>query len=83
MNLFNKNLANYEKISQFVVLNTEWTVENNFLTPSMKIKRNTIESAYSKRYRVGIFFRKSNFCRLSFLFLFLAAGNSTLLSISL
>ena len=50
MNSFNKNLVNYEKISQFVVLKTEWTVENNFLTPSMKIKRNTIESAYSKRY---------------------------------
>ena len=50
LNSFNKNLANYEKISQFVVLKTEWTVENNFLTPSMKIKRNTIESAYSKRY---------------------------------
>ena len=40
----------YEKISQFIVLKTEWTVENNFLTPSMKIKRNTIESAYSKRF---------------------------------
>ena len=38
VNSFNKNLANYEKISQFVVLKTEWTVENNFLTPSMKIK---------------------------------------------
>ena len=50
LNSFNKNLANYEKISQIVVLKTEWTVENNFLTPSMKIKRNTIESAYSKRY---------------------------------
>ncbi len=47
---FNKNLLNYEKISQFIVLKTEWTVENNFLTPSMKIKRNTIESAYSKRF---------------------------------
>ena len=30
---FNKKLLNYEKISQFIVLKTEWTVENNFLTP--------------------------------------------------
>ena len=50
----------------------------------MKIKRNTIESAYSKRYpEWESSLEKSNFCRLSFLFLFLAAGNSTLLSISL
>ena len=47
---FNENMVNYEKISKFVILRREWTVENNFLTPSMKIKRNTIERAYSNKY---------------------------------
>ena len=47
---FNENMVNYEKISKFVILKKEWTVENNFLTPSMKIKRNTIERAYSDKY---------------------------------
>ena len=33
-------------IGFFVVVNDPWTMENDLLTPTMKIKRNKIESRY-------------------------------------
>jgi long-subunit acyl-CoA synthetase (AMP-forming) len=41
----NKDLADYEKLQMVVVAPEPWTIENGCLTPTMKIKRNRIESA--------------------------------------
>lgn len=42
----NEELEPHAKISFFVVVNEPWTMENDLLTPTMKIKRNKIESHY-------------------------------------
>lgn len=42
----NEELEPHAKISFFVVVNEAWTMENDLLTPTMKIKRNKIESRY-------------------------------------
>jgi long-chain acyl-CoA synthetase len=47
----NTGLDEHEKISKIVVLSEEWTVENNLLTPSFKIKRNAIEKRYADNYQ--------------------------------
>ena len=41
----NKQLADYEKLQMIVVAPEPWTVENGYLTPTMKIRRARIESA--------------------------------------
>lgn len=46
----NAGLDDHEKISKIIVLAEEWTVENNLLTPSFKIKRNAIEKKYAPHY---------------------------------
>jgi len=41
----NKQLADYEKLQMIVVAPEPWTVENGYLTPTMKIRRTRIEAA--------------------------------------
>lgn len=43
----NQTIKNYEHIKRILVVKQSWTVENNMLTPTMKIKRNVIEENYS------------------------------------
>jgi long-subunit acyl-CoA synthetase (AMP-forming) len=40
----NSELADYEKLQMLVVAPEPWSIENGYLTPTMKIKRNRIES---------------------------------------
>lgn len=42
----NPRLHSYEHVQKVVVVKDAWTVENNRMTPTMKIKRNIIESHY-------------------------------------
>lgn len=42
----NPRLHGYERVRKVVVVREPWTVENNRMTPTMKIKRNVIESAF-------------------------------------
>lgn len=44
----NETVKNYEHIKTVLVLKESWTVENNMLTPTMKIKRNIVEAKYNK-----------------------------------
>jgi long-subunit acyl-CoA synthetase (AMP-forming) len=45
----NKDLADYEKLRMIVVSPEPWTIENGCLTPTMKIRRNRIESTLDAR----------------------------------
>lgn len=42
----NATLEDHEKLDYIVVVKDQWTMENGFLTPTMKIKRNIIEENY-------------------------------------
>lgn len=42
-----KNLANYERIRKFVILDKPFTIEGGELTPTLKIRRKVVEERYS------------------------------------
>lgn len=42
----NATLEDHEKLDYVVVVKDQWTIENGFLTPTMKIKRNIVEDKY-------------------------------------
>ena len=46
----NLTLDKHEVIHNLIVVDDVWTVENKFLTPSMKIKRKNIEKKYQANY---------------------------------
>lgn len=46
----NAKLDHHEKIEKIVLLDDNWTIENNMLTPTMKIKRREIEDKYAANY---------------------------------
>jgi len=41
----NATLDNHERIAKLVIMQEAWTVENNMITPTMKVKRNVLEKA--------------------------------------
>jgi long-chain acyl-CoA synthetase len=43
----NAALDHHEHVDKIVVVKTSWSTENNFLTPTFKIKRNVIETIYA------------------------------------
>jgi long-subunit acyl-CoA synthetase (AMP-forming) len=45
-NTANPQFKKYEHISKMIVLKEDWTIENNCLTPTLKIKRPIIEKKY-------------------------------------
>ena len=57
--IVNMKFDNHEKIAKMVVLQNEWTIDNNLLTPSMKIKRNEVEKLYEHKYVVWYESKKS------------------------
>ena len=42
----NEQVEKHEQLDRIIVVKDEWTIENDFLTPTMKIKRNHIEKQY-------------------------------------
>jgi long-chain acyl-CoA synthetase len=42
----NEQLPNYERLKQIFVTRDEWTISNNLLTPTMKLKRKTVEEQF-------------------------------------
>jgi long-chain acyl-CoA synthetase len=42
----NTELQSYAKIKKFTILPTDFTVENGFLTPTLKVKRKVIRDKY-------------------------------------
>ncbi len=45
----NDSLEDHEKLDYLVVVKDQWTMDNGYLTPTMKIKRNIIEDRYLPR----------------------------------
>ena len=46
----NKNLSKIEKIKKFFVIKNQFTIENNMMTPTLKIKRAKIDEQFSSQY---------------------------------
>lgn len=46
LNSVNATLDDHERLDYLVVVKEQWTMDNGFLTPTMKIKRNIIEDQY-------------------------------------
>lgn len=44
----NRDLKTHEKISHMLVIKEPWTIANHCLTPTMKIRRRSIEAAYQE-----------------------------------
>jgi len=42
----NTQVEHHEQMDFLAIVSENWTIENEFLTPTMKMKRNTIEDAY-------------------------------------
>jgi long-subunit acyl-CoA synthetase (AMP-forming) len=53
----NSELAEYEKLRMLVIANEAWSIENGYLTPTMKIKRNRIEASVESQ--VAAWYEKS------------------------
>jgi long-subunit acyl-CoA synthetase (AMP-forming) len=47
----NAALDKHERLRQLVVVKDSWAVENGFLTPTLKIKRNVIEATYGAQFQ--------------------------------
>jgi long-chain acyl-CoA synthetase len=45
---FNQNLDRQEKIRRFVLLPNDFTIDNDEITPSLKVKRKVIDKRYKK-----------------------------------
>ena len=50
LSVVNPKLDHHEKVKRLVVLQEEWTIENKLLTPTMKVKRNSVEKMHKKNY---------------------------------
>jgi long-chain acyl-CoA synthetase len=54
----NKALDPHEQLDCVAVVTTAWTIENGFITPTFKIKRNKIDEAYSSQFAIWLAERK-------------------------
>jgi len=50
LNRVNKNAANFEKVSTVVILKENWSVENDLLTPTLKVKRGNMDKLYGQKF---------------------------------
>ena len=46
----NATLDPHEQVKCLVIVTTAWTVDNDIITPTFKVKRNRIEDIYSANY---------------------------------
>ena len=50
LKIINTTLDPHEQLQCIVVVTTAWTVDNDIITPTFKVKRNRIEDLYAKNY---------------------------------
>ena len=46
----NPSFEKFEKIEKIVIMKENWTIANNMITPSLKVKRNVIEKIHLPKY---------------------------------
>ena len=46
----NPKLKKYEKIEKIIIMKEDWTVDNGLITPTLKVKRNSIEKIHQEYY---------------------------------
>lgn len=46
----NPSLEGYEQLSKAVIMKEEWSVDNGLMTPTLKVKRNRVESIHMPMY---------------------------------
>jgi long-chain acyl-CoA synthetase len=51
LDIVNPKFEQHEFVKKIVIIDTEWTIDNNLLTPSMKIKRKEVENTYQDNYQ--------------------------------
>lgn len=47
----NPSLEKHEKVEKVVIMKEDWTVDNNLVTPSLKVKRGSIEKIHQPFYK--------------------------------
>jgi len=47
----NRNFEKHEKIEKVVIMKEDWNVENGLTTPTLKIKRNSVEKIHREYYK--------------------------------
>ncbi|MCK0165271.1 AMP-binding protein [Marinobacter sp. S6332] len=45
----NKTVDPHEQLAFVIIVSDEWTIENSFLTPTLKLKRNVVENTYENQ----------------------------------
>ena len=50
LDVLNERVHTYERVRKLIVMKEPWTVENNIMTPTMKMKRNVIDARYGPQY---------------------------------
>jgi long-chain acyl-CoA synthetase len=50
----NARLDPHEQLETLVLIKTPWTVDNGFITPTFKVKRNRIEEAYAAKFETWV-----------------------------
>jgi len=59
LQVINQSLDPHEQLDCVVVVSEAWTVENDLVTPTFKVKRNRIEARYSEHYERWVGQRQS------------------------
>ncbi|MBX2944597.1 MAG: AMP-binding protein [Cyclobacteriaceae bacterium] len=50
LNELNPELESHEQVEKAVIMKDDWSVENNLLTPTLKVKRNEVEKIHLPHY---------------------------------
>lgn len=51
INEINPGLEHHERLEKAVVMREPWTIENNLMTPTLKVKRNEVEKIHLPKYK--------------------------------
>ena len=54
----NESLDPHEQVDCLVLMTEPWTVDNDLITPTFKVKRNRVEDLFAKNYEVWVSSRK-------------------------
>jgi len=50
LQMINEQLEPHEKLCKMILLKEEWTIDNGILTPTLKIKRKSVDQQYQEQY---------------------------------